>query len=151
MYRNSEGYPDPVAGAVWAKYFRELREQQRKQYRHNTEIRSRPKVYIVSKYAGDVETNIQKAIRYARFAIKKKKIPVVSHLMYPQILDDGDPKERELGLLFGQSLLALCEEVWVFGKEFSPGMEAEIHEAKRLKKPIKYYYEMRGYLYEDVR
>ena len=139
MYKNSEGYVDPTAGAAMAKIMKEYRQKQRQLFRKNNEIKNRSKVYIVSKYAGEIEQNTAAAIRYARYAIDQNRIPVVSHLLYPQILDDGDPDQRELGLLFGQALLAICNEVWVFGTEHSPGMTAEIHEAKRLKKQIRFF------------
>ena len=151
MYKNSEGYPDPVAGAAMATIMKEYRQNQRRIYRKNTEIKARPKVYIVSKYAGNIEQNTAAAVTYARYAIEKKRIPVVSHLLYPQILDDGDPQQRELGLLFGQALLAMCDEVWVFGTEHSTGMQAELHEARRLKKRIRFYSERLEEIHEDDR
>ena len=46
-----------------------------------------------------------------------------------------------MGLLFGLYWLTYCDEVWVFGTEYSPGMQQEIHEAKRLEKPIRYFTE----------
>lgn len=83
MYRNSEGYPDPVAGEVMSKLMREYKQKQRQLYRKNSEIKSRPMVYIVSKYAGDIEKNTVAAISFARFAIQQNRIPVASHLLYP--------------------------------------------------------------------
>ena len=151
MYRNSEDYSDPVAGEVMSKLMREYKQKQRQLYRKNSEIKSRPMVYIVSKYAGDIEKNTAAAIRFARFAIHQNRIPVASHLLYPQILDDNDAEQRELGLLFGQALLALCKEVWVFGTEHSPGMQAEIHEARRLNKRIRFYSEELEEIHEDDR
>ena len=132
MYKNKEGYTDPTAGAAMATIMKEYRQNQRRIYRKHSEIKARPKVYVVSKYAGDIEGNTAAAIRYARFAIEKKRLPVVSHLLYPQIL-------------------ALCEEVWVFGTEHSSGMQAEIHEAHRLKKRIRYYSERLEEIHEDDR
>ena len=105
------------------------------------ELKERPKVYIVSRYAGDVENNVASAIRYCRFAINKKKMPIAAHLLYPQIVDDNNPDEREIGTMYGLALLALCDEVWCFGATLSSGMEQEIKEAKRLGKPIKYFTE----------
>lgn len=151
MYKNKEGYPDPVAGAAMATIMKEYRQNQRRIYRKNAEIKARPKVYIVSKYAGDIEKNTAAAVSYARFAVEKKRIPVVSHLLYPQILNDDDPDQRELGLLFGQALLALCEEVWVFGTEYSTGMQAEIHEARRLNKRIRFFNERLEEIHENDR
>ncbi len=151
MYKNHEGYSDPTAGAAMSQVMKEYRQKQRAIYRTQAEIKNRPLVYIVSKYAGDIEKNTAAAVQYARFAIDKKRIPVASHLLYPLILDDANPQQRELGLLFGQALLALCEEVWVFGTEHSSGMQAEIHEARRLKKRIRFYNERLEERHEDGR
>lgn len=151
MYKNKEGYTDPTAGAAMATIMKEYRQNQRRIYRKNTEIKARLKVYIVSKYAGNIEQNTAAAVTYARYAIEKKRIPVVSHLLYPQILDDGDPQQRELGLLFGQALLAMCDEVWVFGTEHSTGMQAELHEARRMKKRIRFYNERLEEIHENDR
>ena len=139
MYRNSEGYADPTAGAAIGKVMKEYRLERREIWRRQTELKERPKVYIVSRYAGDVENNVKAAIRYCRFAIDKQKMPIAAHLLYPQIVDDNDPTEREVGTMYGLALLALCDEVWCFGKTLSAGMEQEIKEAKRLGKPIKYF------------
>lgn len=139
MYRNSEGYADPTAGAAIGKVMKEYRLERREIWRRQTELKERPKVYIVSRYAGDVENNVKAAIRYCRFAIDKQKMPIAAHLLYPQIVDDNDPTEREIGTMYGLALLALCDEVWCFGKTLSAGMEQEIKEAKRLGKPIKYF------------
>ena len=94
---------------------------------------------MVSKYAGDVQTNIENAIWCCRYVIERGYMPVASHLLYPQILDDNIPRERELGLMFGLALLATCDEVWVFtdGGEISSGMAKEIEEAKRLGIPVR--------------
>lgn len=128
IYRNIEGYYDPTAGEALGRI---MKEKHRKSDKH------RRKVYVASKYKGDVDANVKATIGYSRDVIEKGYMPVVSHLMYPQILDDNNPKERELGLLFGLALLRVCDEVWVFG-EVSEGMALEIKEAKRLQKRIKF-------------
>lgn len=141
MYKNSEGYADPTAGVAIGRVMKEYRKERREIWRKQTELKERPKVYIVSRYAGDVENNVASAIRYCRFAINKKKMPIAAHLLYPQIVDNNNPDEREIGTMYGLALLALCDEVWCFGETLSPGMEQEIKEAKRLGKPIKYFTE----------
>ncbi len=98
-----------------------------------------PKVYVCSPFAGNIERNIQMAIRYCQYVIDKKKQPVASHLLYPQILNDGNEREREMGLAFGLSLLSVCTELWVFETTpgvVSPGMKMEIEYAKRHKIPV---------------
>ena len=145
MYKNSEGFRDPTAGAAISHAMKEFREKRKAAWEHETAVKERKKVYIVSKYAGDIEQNKQDAICFCRAAIKAGFIPVASHLLYPQILNDSDAEERELGLLFGQALLAVCDEVWVFAfidakGEYilSPGMKEELREARRLKKMVRF-------------
>lgn len=133
-YKNAEGYPDPTASAAMSQIMREDRKRQRG-------IRRRLKIYVVSRYAGDIEANIAAAIRCCQYVIKNGGTPIASHLLYPQMLNDNDPRQREMGLAFGLELLVLCDEVWVFSDEtgLSTGMRAEEAEAKRRGKPIRYY------------
>lgn len=146
MYRNSEGFYDPTAGAAISNVMKEYRKQRKETWRRETEIKERRKVYIASRYAGDVEKNTADAAAFCREAVRKGYIPIASHLLYPGILNDSDLKERELGLLFGQALLSVCDEVWFIGPraengkiEMSYGMRAEYREAMRLKKKIRFF------------
>lgn len=134
-YKNNEGYADPTAGIAMSRMMKEYRQRQKKRYAN----KNRRKVYVASKYAGDVRNNARDAIRYCRYVIAEGHMPIASHILYAAsgMLCDEDASDRELGCLFGLSLLAICDEVWVFG-EISPGMKAEIEEAKRLGKPIVY-------------
>ncbi len=134
-----------------SKIMHEYHEKPKKTSRRTDKVKALPKVYVVSKYAGNVKVNTIAAIRYCRFVIGKQRIPVASHLLYPQILDDDSPNEREIGLLFGQALLALCDEVWVFGTDYSSGMQAEIDEAHRLNKQIRFFKERLEEIHEDDR
>ncbi|MCD8365825.1 MAG: hypothetical protein LUC83_08470 [Clostridiales bacterium] len=138
MFKNNEGYADPTAGAAMSQLMKEYRQEQKKRY----EIKNRPKVYIASRYAGDIEKNTADAAKACRYAAANGKIPVASHLMYPNMgFDDSRPMERELCLLFGLALLAVCDEVWCFTVDggISAGMENEISEAKRLHIPVRYF------------
>lgn len=145
MYRNYEGYSDPTAGVAMGHLMKEYRQKRRQEWMKETRIKERPKVYIASKYAGDVEKNTKDAVSYCRAAVKKGYIPVASHLLYPQILDDSKQEDRMLGMLFGQALLAVCSEVWFIGEKdadgkiaMSDGMKAEYKEARRLNKKIRF-------------
>lgn len=128
---NSEGYPDPTAYSAL-----EIVEQEEK------DLRSfRPIVYICSPYAGDIKTNVTFARRYCRFAVDTGYIPIATHLLFPQFLDDTKSKERELGLFFGNILMSKCSEVWVFGSYISEGMKAEINRAKWKNYRLRYFTE----------
>ena len=73
--------------------------------------------------------------------MRKRAIPLASHLLYPQILNDDDPGDRQLGLFFGTVLLGKCDECWVFGTTVSSGMVTEIAKAKKRGIPIRYFTE----------
>ncbi len=88
-------------------------------------------VYICAPLGGNVEENLQRAKRYAEYALKCGTAPVVPHF-YALCLDDNDPKQRELGMKAGQSLLWFCDELWIFGEEITKGMNAEIQFCKTL-------------------
>lgn len=94
------------------------------------------KVYICSPYAGD-KLNASLARVYSRYAINQKVCPVTPHLLYPQFLNDRDPKQRAIGLKCGVELLKLCDELWVFGRRISEGMSREIDLAKEMDIPIR--------------
>lgn len=40
---------------------------------------------------------------------------------------------------FGNSLMDLCSEIWVFGDDISTGMKAEIQRAKEQEYKIRYF------------
>ena len=134
MYKNQSGYPDPTAGAAIGKVIRAERRKRKKR----SAYQKIKKIYVASKYAGDVDVNTNAAIGYCRYVIDQGFMPIASHLIYPQILDDDNPSERNLGLRFGLALLSVCDEVWVFG-EVSSGVAKEIEVAKRLEKPLRYF------------
>ena len=128
---NSEGYSDPTAYKAMTTI-----EQEERALRE-----FRPIVYICSPFAGEVEKNIQAARDYSRFAVDKGYIPIAPHLLFPQFLNDADPRERQLGLFFGNALMSKCSEVWVFGGRISNGMAAEIKRAKWKNYRLRYFTE----------
>ena len=128
---NSEGYYDPTAYEAMSTVEKEERA-----------LRAfRPIVYICSPNAGEIEKNVKAAQEYSRFAVEKGYIPIAPHLLFPQFLNDANPKERQLGLFFGNALMSKCSEVWVFGSRVSAGMEAEINRAKWKNYRLRYFTE----------
>ena len=89
------------------------------------------KVYICAPLGGDTELNLQQAKRYTEYALKCGTAPVVPHF-YALCLDDHNPKEREIGMAAGLSLLWFCDEMWIFGDEVTEGMRSEIQFCKNL-------------------
>ena len=128
---NSEGYLDPTAFGALSSIENEARA-----------LRAfRPIVYICSRYTGDIEKNVAAARTYSRFAVEQGYIPIAPHLLFPQFLNDSNPKERELGLFFGNAIMSKCSEIWVFGNHISSGMEAEIKRAKWKNYSLRYFTE----------
>lgn len=121
---NAEHYPDPTAAIALTNVSRE---------------EWKPCVFICSPFAGDIKRNTQKAKRYLKFAVDNDAIPFASHLLYPQVLDEHDPAQRELGIFFGMVWLGKCDQLWVFGNHITPGMRAEINSAKRRGIKIRYF------------
>lgn len=117
IYKNSEGYQDPTAGSALSYGYR-------------------PIVYICSKYRGDVETNLDNARMYSRYAVEQGYIPIAPHLLLPQFVDEES--ERDLALFMGRVLMSRCSEVWVFGDECSEGMREEIAYAAKKEKFIRF-------------
>lgn len=128
---NAERYYDPTAYEALSAI-----EKEEKSLRA-----FRPIVYICSPYAGDVEKNVEAAQRYSRFAVDKGYIPIAPHLLFPQFLNDRNPKERQLGLFFGNALMSKCSEVWVFGNRISAGMQDEIKRARWKNYRLRYFTE----------
>lgn len=128
---NAEGYYDPTTYEALSAI--EAEEKALRAFR--------PIVYICSPYAGNIEANIAAAQRYSRHAVDMGCIPITPHLLFPQFMNDADPKERELGLFFGNALMSKCSEVWVFGSTISAGMEAEIKRARWKNYRLRYFNE----------
>ncbi len=127
---NDKGYYDPTVGQALASVSREEKARAWK-----------PCVFICSPYAGDVAENTRRAKKYMRFAVDEGAIPFAPHLLYPQVLNEEDAKERELGLFFGTVWLGKCEELWVFGDIISKGMAREIAWAAKRGLIIRYFTE----------
>ena len=89
------------------------------------------KVYVCAPLGGNIEQNLKKVKKYTEYALRCGTAPVVPHF-YAECLDDNNPKDREVGLAAGMSLLWLCDEVWVFGDTVTDGMRAELQFCKNL-------------------
>lgn len=87
------------------------------------------KVYICAPLGGNVDKNLQKVKDYTRYALMCGATPVVPHF-YALCLNDCNPKEREIGMTAGLSLLWFCDEMWIFGDEETEGMKSEIQFCK---------------------
>lgn len=95
------------------------------------------RVFICSKYAGDIEHNARVAQALCRMALEAGLAPFAPHLLYTQILDDSDPAQRDLGISTGLRFMETCDVVWVYvGEGVSDGMHREVEHAQSLHKPV---------------
>ena len=95
------------------------------------------RVMIESPYAGDVPHNV----RYAREAlfdsIKRGEAPLASHLLYTQVLDDGQNLQRSLGLTLHFAWLPMVDLVAAYiDHGVSPGMAMAIQRAEAHNIPV---------------
>ena len=90
-------------------------------------------VFICSPYSGDIAYNVEVARSLCRMALLRECAPFAPHLLYPQMLDDDAPNEREAGIRAGLEFMAVCDEVWAFTRNgVSSGMRREIEHAHKL-------------------
>lgn len=94
------------------------------------------KVYICAPLGGDITGNLRKARKYTKYALLYGAAPVASHF-YAECLNDNTPKERELGMSAGLSLLWFCDEMWIFGNEITDGMKQEIQFCDSFNIPVR--------------
>ena len=94
-------------------------------------------IYVASPYAGDIKQNTEFAKEACRHVLSCGHAFFAPHLLYPAILDDGNPQERALGLSMGLAMLSRCDELWCYGDRISFGMHLEIEEAVRIGIPVR--------------
>ncbi len=131
--RNSEGYIDLTAYEALTNIERETKGY--------TNGKKRRLVYICSPLSGPVEQNQARARSYCRFAVDAGYIPLAPHIYFPQFMNDRIPTQRDLALDMSRALLSQCTQIWVFGKNISQGMGAEIAYAQRRRIPIRRFTE----------
>ena len=83
-------------------------------------------IYICSPYAGNTEENIAFARQACGYAIRQGAVPLAPHLLYPQILNDSVPEERETGIRLGLEMLERCEEAIREGPDTSQSHQKNV-------------------------
>ena len=101
-------------------------------------------IYICAPLKGNVERNVARARMFCGTVINMGEIPVSAHVMFDGILHDEIPKERETALSIGLELVKHCDELWIFSKTVSEGMQAEIDIAAECGITVKNFFEQDG-------
>ena len=122
----------------------EVIRQAAKQYldvfrdRQQERVQDGPKlVYICAPLRGDVEKNIEFARQKAQEAFQAGDIPVCPHLMFPPVADPENPQQDQAAREMGLRLVESCQQVNVYGPEWTEGMWAEIRHAMDLGIQVK--------------
>lgn len=89
-------------------------------------------VYICAPLRGKVEKNIAFAKEKAREVFQTGDIPICPHLMFPPFADPDDPAQDQAAREMGLRLVESCQQVNVYGPEWTEGMWAEIRHAMDL-------------------
>lgn len=98
----------------------------------------KPVVFVASPFQGPDETlNIDFARRVCReISLNTGAMPFAPHLLFPQFLNDKDKHERELGISYCSTMLALAKYAGFFVPKWrtepSSGMRHEATEADHL-------------------
>ena len=94
-------------------------------------------VYICAPLRGEVEKNIEFARQKAQEVFQAGDIPVCPHLMFPPVADPENPQQDQAAREMGLRLVESCQEVHVYGPEWTEGMWAEIRHAMDLGIEVK--------------
>ena len=90
-------------------------------------------VFISHPFSSNPEGNSAVVTRLARQIVLERHMPIAPQIYLPQFIHEAT--ERDLALLLCLKLVALSDEVRVYG-EPSAGMRLEITEARRLGIPV---------------
>lgn len=81
------------------------------------------KVIIESPYAGDPRKHRRYARQAMKHSLKLGEAPLASHLLYPQVLKDTVPEQRQQGIEAGLAWLEVADAIAFYADYgFSPGM-----------------------------
>lgn len=83
----------------------------------------------------DINSGTQ-ALQICKKALEMDFNPICWIVMYSQLLNSSDIKNREKAVRYAISLMPVCDEVWVFGSARTPFMTKELEEAAHHNLPV---------------
>lgn len=96
-------------------------------------------IYVCSAYRGvkykrktpqelmhEILKNVTKTKLYCSDIVSEGHIPIAPHIYFTQFMNDDIADERNKAFKMNLKLLDMCDEMWVYGKEISDGMQIEI-------------------------
>ena len=92
---------------------------------------------VESPYRGDVARNAAYLDRCLLDSLKRGEAPIASHKIWPGILDDNNPEQRELGIEAGLAWVPVADLMAVYVDHgISTGVENAMSRARLHKIPI---------------
>lgn len=95
-------------------------------------------VYVCSPFSSDPTKNVELAKKYCAEIWREGKIPIATHLYFPQFVNDLEASERLRAIGYGEKAVGICSEIRVFGNYISDGMKREITAAVKAGVPIRW-------------
>lgn len=85
------------------------------------------RVVLISPLSGDVDRNTAYARQALLDCYRRGESAIASHLLWPQVLDDDDPDQREFGIEAGHAWIPLADAAVVYEDlDISTGMSQDI-------------------------
>lgn len=94
------------------------------------------RVYVCHPYRNDPEENAARVAEICRSLLQRGYFPMAPQLYVPQFVEEDEDVERVLGLCL--DLMNGCDELWVYGKRITPGMQMEIDRAEARRLPVRF-------------
>ena len=84
-------------------------------------------IYMAHPFGGDLE-NLQRARAWYRWIYRTQPgvVPVADWILTIEVLDDGNPEDRELGMWANYEQIRRCHEIWSVGSGASSGRDDEV-------------------------
>ena len=93
------------------------------------------RVYVCHPFGADPDGNVLAVLKISRSLVKGGDLPISPQMFIPAFVDERT--ERELALSLCLELVAVCDELWVYGP-VTAGMRREIRRAETLSIPVRY-------------
>ena len=94
------------------------------------------KLYVAHPFAGDVVANVERVRAICKAIVAEGHLPLAPQLYLPAFLDEKT--ERELALVLCLELIAVCDELRVYGGTVTAGMRREMDRAEALGIPVRF-------------
>lgn len=97
----------------------------------------RKKTILESPYSGDIEKNVEYARKCLKDSLDRDECPFASHLLYTQVLDDRDKKQRWQGMSQAFEWYEHADQMVLYiDLGISKGMLLGVKQASKHKIPI---------------